>query len=175
MLLKVNFTNKNFYFHKSPFITEKSYIFQDKGRDTRYITVTFQKKKRRVKRMKNVTKNAAVKISEKAKYAILSAATVFYMAPVHATNEGAFEFDQVTINEGVTIDTVLSSVLGIMFAMATYIGIALFAWGIIMLFLAIKNEDPESKSKAIMTAVAGAALFSITGILSAAGIISVGG
>jgi len=125
--------------------------------------------------MKNVTKNVAVKISEKAKYAILSAATVFYMAPVHATNEGAFEFDQVTINEGVTIDTVLSSVLGIMFAMAKYIGIALFAWGIIMLFLAIKNDEPESKSKAIMTAVAGAALFSITGILSAAGIISVGG
>lgn len=125
--------------------------------------------------MKNVTKNAAVKISEKAKYAILSAATVFYMVPVHATNEGAFEFDQVTINEGVTIDTVLSSVLGIMFAMAKYIGIALFAWGIIMLFLAIKNDEPESKSKAIMTAVAGAALFSITGILSAAGIISVGG
>ena len=125
--------------------------------------------------MKNVTKNAAVKISERAKYVILSAATVFYMAPVHATNEGAFEFDQVTINDGMNIDSVFSSILGIMFAMARYIGIALFAWGTVMFFIAMKNDEPESKSKAIMTLVAGAALFSITWILSAAGIITVGG
>ena len=76
--------------------------------------------------------------------------------------------------------TVVSRALGTVVAIMQYIGVILAVWALGQLFLAFKNEDADSKSRAIMTVMAAMALMAIkpvtNGILTAAGIdgISVG-
>lgn len=55
----------------------------------------------------------------------------------------------------------INSILDVMYQMALYIGIILLAWGVIMLVLALKNEDADSKSRAIMLIAVSIALISI--------------
>ena len=53
---------------------------------------------------------------------------------------------------------ILGKILDTIFTLASYIGVLLLAWGGVMLFLAIRNEDADSKSRAIMLLVVAIAL-----------------
>ena len=89
--------------------------------------------------------------------------------PVYAADTGA----QVGwgTNTG-NADTMIQSAAGLMLKAASYVGFLLMIWGLIQLILAFKNEDADSKSRAIMTAVTGALLFGLRSILQAAHIIT---
>lgn len=62
-----------------------------------------------------------------------------------------------------TVDehNLVSQILGIVTKIAMYIGIILLAWSIVMLVLAFKNEDADSKSRAIMLIVVSVVLIAI--------------
>ena len=62
-----------------------------------------------------------------------------------------------------TVKLVLSKILDIFF----YIGLLLLAWSVGMLVLAFKNEDADSKSRAMMMMVVAAALVGFKSILNA--------
>ena len=68
-------------------------------------------------------------------------------------------------------DPSLSSVMGnvqkIVYALFKSIGFVLTIWGIGQLVLAFKNEDSDSKSRAIMSIVAGIALYAFPTIAGA--------
>lgn len=65
---------------------------------------------------------------------------------------------------------VLENLLGYVFKIFRYIGVILIAWGIGQLVLAFKNDDADSKSRAIMTIVAAAMLFGLSTLFDALGI-----
>lgn len=48
---------------------------------------------------------------------------------------------------------IIQGLLNVIFDIAGYIGVLLLAWGGITLFLAIRNEDADSKSRAVMLLV----------------------
>ena len=56
---------------------------------------------------------------------------------------------------------VLEDILNKIFEFASLIGIVLLAWGIVMFVLAIKSEDAESKSRAVLLMVAAIVLVCI--------------
>lgn len=70
----------------------------------------------------------------------------------------------ITVTPGVAI----GSVLGIVFTLVQYAGIVMLVFGIVILTLALRNEDADSKNRAILyiiSAVAMIALKSLTGVL----------
>lgn len=69
--------------------------------------------------------------------------------------------------EGVSPDKIVSKVVGLVLLIARYIGIVFMAWGLVMLALAMKNEEPESKQKAIMLLVGGCFCIGITVVYNA--------
>ena len=58
-------------------------------------------------------------------------------------------------------ETLVTNLLGYVFAIFKYIGWLLLAWGIGQLVLAFKNEDADSKSRAMMLLVVAIILTSI--------------
>lgn len=68
----------------------------------------------------------------------------------------------------------VGNLLGYVFGIFFFIGVLLLAWGIGQLVLAFKNEDGDSKSRAIMLIIASIVLMSVggivTGVLSGKGI-----
>lgn len=62
-------------------------------------------------------------------------------------------------------DKIINSVIGIITDMALWIGIILLVWSIVMLILALKNEDADSKSRAIMLIAVSVALIGLGGLL----------
>lgn len=95
-----------------------------------------------------------------------------YMAPVYATNSGNKTIESVSVSSDADADKLIGSALGLVLMFAQWIGGFLIVYGAFMLFLAMKNEEPESKSKAIMTMGCGIGLFALKTILVQAGIIS---
>lgn len=65
------------------------------------------------------------------------------------------------------MDDVFKQVLEIVFKIFQYIGALLGIWGVAMLILAFKNEDPDSKQRGIMMMVAAIGLLSIRPIANA--------
>lgn len=117
-------------------------------------------------------RNGVLKVSDKVKAGVLSAALAMEMAPVHATGGGSdFEIPEVTINQDMDATNLISQFLGIVIWIAQMVGIFFIIWGAVMLGLALKNDEPESKQKAIMVIVSGVVLFGLLTILKAAGII----
>ena len=53
---------------------------------------------------------------------------------------------------------IIKELLNVIFKIAGYIGILLLAWGAVTLVLAIRNEDADSKSRAVMLIVVAIAL-----------------
>ena len=49
-----------------------------------------------------------------------------------------------------TADGLINAILNVIFTIAGYIGILLLVWGIVVLVLAIRNEDADSKSRAVL-------------------------
>lgn len=74
--------------------------------------------------------------------------------------------------KNVDADTLVGQVLGIIMLVAQFAGGAMLLWGLVMFGLAIKNDEPESKQKALLCCIAGIVLLSLRAILKAAGIIS---
>lgn len=76
-------------------------------------------------------------------------------------------------------NNVINAVLNVVFNMSMWIGIILLAWSVVMLVLALKNEDADSKSRAIMLIAVSIALIGIkpvvSGILNVAGFEVAGG
>lgn len=68
----------------------------------------------------------------------------------------------VKVNETKLFD----NVLGVIYKIFRYIGILLLAWSIGMLVLAFKNEDADSKSRAMMMAVVSIVLVGIPSIIN---------
>lgn len=64
-----------------------------------------------------------------------------------------------------TGDAVVNAILDVILKMAFYIGIILLAWSVVMLVLALKNEDADSKSRAIMLIAVSIALIGVGGLL----------
>lgn len=58
-----------------------------------------------------------------------------------------------------TTTGVMNKIKDLVYKIFKYIGFILVIWGVGQLILAFKNEDSDSKSRAIMSIVAGAALF----------------
>ncbi len=63
-------------------------------------------------------------------------------------------------------DTIFSKVLGVIMLVARYVGIGLLIWGLVMFAFSVKNDDAESKQKAISTMVAGVVAIAINAIYS---------
>lgn len=61
----------------------------------------------------------------------------------------------------VNTGSIIDKILDIVYQIFGYVGIVLTLWGVGQLILAFKNEDADSKSRAIMCIVAGAALIGI--------------
>lgn len=111
--------------------------------------------------------------AEKVKARLLTGLLALEMMPVYAADSADTTVDTITIADG-DANTIIGKVLGIIMMIAKFVGSAMFLWGIVMFALSIKNDEPESKQKALMTAFAGVVLFALKEILSAAGIISIG-
>lgn len=58
-----------------------------------------------------------------------------------------------------TTSTVMSKVVDKIYEIFKYVGLVLAIWGVGQLVLAFKNEDADSKSRAIMCIVSGVVLF----------------
>lgn len=61
-------------------------------------------------------------------------------------------------NSTSTLESTLGKVVGVVFDLFRYIGIVLALWGVGSLVMAFKNEDADSKSRAIMSLVVGLVL-----------------
>ena len=77
----------------------------------------------------------------------------------------------VQIKSNVNADSSMGALVGAIRKLFTLVGGALGAWGVGMFALAVKNEEPESKQKAIMCILAGIVLMSLKIILTSVGII----
>lgn len=71
-----------------------------------------------------------------------------------------------------TEKTLITKVLGLIFKIFKYIGVLLLAWSIGMLVLAFKNEDADSKSRAIMMMVVSVVLITIEPLFNTLGVLN---
>ena len=117
-------------------------------------------------------RNGAKKVSDKVTAAALSGVLMMEMAPVYATRTASEDIPSITINTDAGTTEIFSRLLGMVIWIARFIGAFLLLWGIVMFALALKNDEPESKTKAIMAFASGAVLLGLQAILTAAGIIS---
>lgn len=73
-----------------------------------------------------------------------------------------------------TMDTIVGSIIDVIVDIFKYIGVVLLVWSVGMLVLAFKNEDADSKTRAIMLLIVSIVLIGIGAflkpILEAAGI-----
>lgn len=63
-------------------------------------------------------------------------------------------------------DDLFKSFIGQILGLVTYVGVGLFVWGLVQFFLSIKNDEPEKKQGALMTAVAGVGIITIKTIVN---------
>lgn len=78
----------------------------------------------------------------------------------------------VTIKTDLDATTAYGNILGIIMGVATWVGGAILIWGLVMFGLAIKNDEPESKQKALMCTFGGLVLVCLKAILTKAGILA---
>lgn len=62
---------------------------------------------------------------------------------------------------GVNVDNLFGSIIGMVTKIFFYIGSILLVWGIGQLVLAFKNEDADSKSRAVMVIVVSVGLMAV--------------
>ena len=63
--------------------------------------------------------------------------------------------------------SMVKGILGIVFDIATIVGIILLVWSIFQLVMAFKNEDADSKSRAIIVIVVSVTLIGLNPLLQA--------
>lgn len=104
------------------------------------------------KKMKSFINEKGEKI-EKAFTPMLVAGTALGVIPdIHAENAA---------------DVAIQKIVNVVFKIFSYIGIILALWGAGSLILAFKNEDADSKTRAIMTLVVGISLVSLRALFGA--------
>ena len=101
-------------------------------------------------------KNFATKIANKAEKALapmVAAGAAMGLTPtVYATTAGG--------GDNAATDA-MTTIINVVFKIFQYIGIILALWGAGSLIMAFKNEDADSKSRAIMCLVVGIALVAL--------------
>lgn len=78
----------------------------------------------------------------------------------------------VTLGDDVSSDSLIGSAIGVILTFIRGVGVILLVWGFAQLILAFKNEDADSKSRAIMAIMVGVALTALKTLLKAMNIIS---
>lgn len=63
--------------------------------------------------------------------------------------------------DGVNIEEIMGSVLGIIFTIAMWVGVVMSVFGLFSLVLAFKNDDADAKSRATQTFIVGASLIGL--------------
>lgn len=104
-------------------------------------------------------KQFLVNPGKKGKIAMTSGAVLTAIMPFIA-----FAFANPT--GGVAATQLINTVLGVVCDVFMAIGILLLAWSVGMLFLAFKNEDADSKSRAMMMMIVAIVLVAFRGILT---------
>lgn len=115
----------------------------------------------------NKIKNCLYKFSDKVK----EYKTKIYLAMALAPASSLPVFATGGLQEGKMKD-IVQNMLNIIYMMAKYIGILLATWGCVQLILAFKNEDADSKSRAMMLLVCSVALISAESIISSIGLMN---
>lgn len=120
--------------------------------------------------MKKRISNFCTKIKENGSkfYAFAKKNTLSTIATVAAIIPAGV-VDVIAANE-VDEKGLMNKVLDIIFKIFRYIGILLFVWSVGMLVLAFKNEDADSKSRAMMMMVVSVVLVAIKSVVDATGI-----
>ena len=121
--------------------------------------------------MRTQVKENLIKVRNKAICAGMTGLAMIGMLPTYANAEGGVQVDPANVNTNTTPDTIISNVIGIILLVARYIGMAMLVWGLVMFALAVKNDEPESKQKALMTTFAGVILIALRSVLIGANII----
>ncbi len=121
--------------------------------------------------MRTQVKENLIKVRNKAICAGMTGLAMVGMLPTYAESEGNVTVNAANVNVEASPDQIISNVIGIILLVARYIGMAMLVWGLVMFALAVKNDEPESKQKALMTTFAGVILIALRSILSGAGII----
>lgn len=102
-------------------------------------------------------------------YGIMATMTVGMTAvPAFCPPAGGVTVNTTTTDMGVLVGGIASVILQIF----QYIGVLLLIWGVGQLVLAFKNEDADSKSRAMMLILASIALIGLKALLVGVGIIS---
>lgn len=63
--------------------------------------------------------------------------------------------------DGVDIEKIMGSVLGIIFTIAMWVGVVMAVFGLFSLVLSFKNDDADAKSRATQTFIVGASLIGL--------------
>ena len=87
------------------------------------------------------------------------------LMPVAYAEESSNPFE-VSVTDNTAADNVVRAIVGVVASIFRYIGIILLAWGIGMLVLAFKNEDADSKTKAIMLIIVSIVLIALKTFLN---------
>ena len=68
--------------------------------------------------------------------------------------------------------SIFGNIIGVILDLVRYVGVILAVWGVVQFFLALRNEDGDSKARAGLTIVAGVALFAIKSLVANTGLIT---
>lgn len=74
--------------------------------------------------------------------------------------------------DGLDMSELISKIVDLVSKIFMYIGVLLAAWSVGMLVLAFKNEDADSKSRAMMMLVVSAALIGIKPLIDGLGLMN---
>ena len=118
--------------------------------------------------IRKIVSNVVGKAKRKVMAAMALIMSFAYSDPVRADTK----VSAAPVTPATDAGTVVSNVIGIILLYAQYIGSALLVWGLVMFAMAVKSDEPESKQKALATAIAGIIAMTLRSILKGAGIIS---
>lgn len=68
--------------------------------------------------------------------------------------------------EGIDIETIIGSILGIILTIAMYVGVVLLTYAVFQLVMSFKNDDAEGKSRATQLLVVSAVLIGLKKLMS---------
>ena len=77
----------------------------------------------------------------------------------------ALNIQPVSIGPDVSVQGTANMILGLILTVTTFIGGAMAIWGMVMFGLALKNDEPDSKQKALMTIFAGIVVLGLKSIV----------
>lgn len=85
---------------------------------------------------------------------------------------GFSNLSSVNVQSNVDAESVFNKVLSLIFLFARYVGAGFAIYGLFTLSMAMKNDEPESKQKAILQIAAGILVFSLKSLAQGVGLIS---